>query len=60
MTDDPAQLGELFGSYRTAADLGIQPLPQPKKVDTTRRAITDYLDYHARRKQPWTSANSNG
>ena len=60
MTDELTQLGELFSSHRTAADLGIQPLPQPKNVDTTRQAITDYLDYHARRKQSWTSANSNG
>ena len=60
MTDDPAQLAELFGSPRTAADLAIEPVPQPRNVDTTRQAISDYLDYHARRKQTWTSANNNG
>ena len=60
MTDDPAELTELFGSRSTTTHSGIVPLPQPKNVDTTRQAITDYLDYHARRKQTWTSANSNG
>ncbi len=60
MTDDQAELAELFGSRSTATHPGIVPLPQPKNLDTTRQAITDYLDYHARRKQTWTSANSNG
>jgi hypothetical protein len=60
MTDDPADLSELFRSPSTSAELGIMPLPQPKNVDTTRGAISDYLDYHARRKRTWTSANNNG
>ena len=60
MTDDPADLTELFRSPGRTAHLGVMPLPEPKNVDTTRQAISDYLDYHARRKRTWTSANSNG